>query len=257
MSNDTTLMSAPAGSMAWSRVERRIAVLLPSDPDRHFVADALRPMGHVLVEFLHLKDLAQALSKGEEFDLLLVALDGYSDAIFSGSRFLRSLIGEFAALLLIVKPEQLLQNRGIGEQALNDFVLMPCEDCELVARVFRALASQGDGGQSSFVFGRYCFDTMSRSLSVDGKRIRLPPKQFQLALYLFQHANRAHSREELFRVVWGKTYSSNPGRTIDVHIAHLRKLLMEVSCGDVTLMSIRGFGYRFFFKAQRKIKLVS
>ncbi|WP_157773893.1 winged helix-turn-helix domain-containing protein [Variovorax atrisoli] len=80
------------------------------------------------------------------------------------------------------------------------------------------------------------------------------PREFQLALYLFRHANQAHSRETIFKSVWSRGGSADLTRTIDVHIAHLRKSLMEISSGDVSLVSIRNFGYRLLLNTKHKIK---
>ncbi|WP_157773867.1 winged helix-turn-helix domain-containing protein [Variovorax atrisoli] len=237
----------PTSEAGW-----RIAVLTSSDPDRDFVTDALHQVGHAVIKFFRLKDLAQALSVGDKFDLLMVAINDRPEAILAGSKFLRSLAGDSTAFLLLVHPEQLLENRYIVASTFSDFILMPCEDCELVARVMRAHASLGMEEQNVFTFGRYTFDKMSHTLSIEGRDVRLKPRQFRLALYLFRHANRAQSREDIFRAVWGKEHSIDLTRTIDVHIAHLRKLLMEMSSGDVSLISIRGYGYRLFLNTQRK-----
>lgn len=227
---------------------RRIAVLAPSDPDRDFIVGTLRATEHFVVAFSSLKDLAQALFAEERFDLLLLALDGDPDAMLSGARFIRRLVGETAALVLLVRPEQLLANRHIVSGTFSDFLVMPCEDSELAARAARALAMREEE-QELFVFGRYVFDPMSRTLTAGGQRARLQPRQFQLALYLFRHANRAHSREEISAAVWGRKHPRDQSRAIDVHITRLRKMLMGMSAGDVSLISIRSLGYRLYLDA--------
>ncbi|QFZ83580.1 hypothetical protein GFK26_12855 [Variovorax paradoxus] len=225
---------------------QRIAVLEHSDPDRHFVASAVRAAGHEVVEFSFLRKFAQALSAGEKFDLLLLALDGSPDVVWSAAKFLRRLAGESTPLLLLMRPEQLLGDKVVTSAVADDFVLMPCEDCELVVRVFRVLAIRAEAAKEVFCFGRFEFDPVGCMVSIDGQGTRLQPRQFELALFLFRHANRAFSREELLRAVWGDPGPLGQTRTIDVHMTRLRKLLQMTGNKDVSLVSIRGFGYRLF-----------
>ncbi|PIF74809.1 DNA-binding response OmpR family regulator [Variovorax sp. 54] len=225
---------------------RRIAVLEHSDPDRHFVASAVREAGHEVIEFSLLRKFAQVLSAGEQFDLLLLALDGSPDVVWSAAKFLRRLAGESTPLLLLMRPEQLLGNKVVTSELADDFVLMPCEDCELVVRVFRVLASRAEAAKEVFCFGRFEFDPVGCTVSIDGHGTRLQPRQFELALFLFRHANRAYSREEIFRAVWGDAGPLGQTRTVDVHMTRLRKLLKMTGTKDVSLVSIRGFGYRLF-----------
>ncbi|RIX77724.1 response regulator transcription factor [Acidovorax cavernicola] len=225
---------------------RRIAVLEPSDPDRYFVASALRTAGHEVVEFSLLRKFAQSLSAGEKFDLLLLALDGSHDVIWSTARFLRRLAGGSTPLLLLMRPEQLLGSQVIAPEVADDFVLMPCEDCELVVRVLRVLATKAERENEVFRFGRFEFDPIDCTVRIDGQGTRLQPRQFELALFLFRHANRAYSRDEIFRAVWGDAGPSGQTRTVDVHMTRLRKLLKTTGTKDVSLVSIRGFGYRLF-----------
>lgn len=242
------LNSPMHAQLAPELASRRIAVLSASDPDREFVAGALRPGGHTVVEFSRFRELAQALSTGTKFDLLLAALEDNPDADLSEARFLRRLAGDCTALVLLMQPEQLLKTGHAVANVFNDFLLMPCEDCELVARVHRALASQVKADQDTLVFGRYTFDVPSGTINVEDRQVRLQPRQFQLALHLFRHANRAQSRKEIHRAIWGEENSPDQTRKVDIHISRLRKLLMAMSAGDLSLMPIRGFGYRLFLK---------
>ncbi|WP_398500616.1 winged-helix domain-containing protein [Variovorax sp.] len=232
----------PVTETATMDAQRRIAVLAPSNPDRDFIAGSLRAIDHHIVEFSSLKDLAQALFAEARFDLLLVSFDGDPETMLSDAKSIRRLIGTAAALVLLVRPEQLLANRWVVSGALNEFLVMPCEDVELVARVDRALALIPKT-QALFAFGRYVFDPARYTITAGDQCARLQPRQFQLALYLFQHANRTHSREEISMAVWRKIYARDQSRTIDVHINHLRKMLARMSASDALLISVRGFGY--------------
>jgi len=234
----------------------RIAILDGSDPERQFVSCAIRPLGHATVEFSRMKELAKALTAGERFDLMLACLDGGSDAVSSTARFLRHLCGEGAALILLLRPEQLLEHGTIAADVATDFTLMPCEDCELVARVLRIVGVPDAKGEArtpvaptALRFGRYLFQPQGRTLHVDAMRLQLQPRQFDLALFLFRHANQTCSRAQIVRSVWGRDQPLAQSRTVDVHVTRLRKLLATVSAGDVSLLAIRGFGYHLLMEA--------
>lgn len=76
---------------------------------------------------------------------------------------------------------------------------------------------------------------------IDGKRISLSPKEYELLFYLVRNRNIALSREKLITEVWGYDFYGDD-RTLDTHIKLLRKSLGPYSKFIVTL---RGMGYRF------------
>ena len=86
-----------------------------------------------------------------------------------------------------------------------------------------------------------CVDFTGRTVSVDGRRIELSPKEYELLFYLVRNRNIALEREKLITEVWGYDYYGDD-RTLDTHIKLLRSSLGEYRKFLVTL---RGVGYRF------------
>ncbi|MBS6475803.1 MAG: winged helix-turn-helix transcriptional regulator, partial [Clostridiales bacterium] len=84
-------------------------------------------------------------------------------------------------------------------------------------------------------------DESARLVYVDQQRIKLPPKQYELLVYLMRNKGLALSREQLLTHVWGYEYFGDD-RTLDTHIKLLRKELGPYADMIVTL---RGVGYRF------------
>ena len=78
-------------------------------------------------------------------------------------------------------------------------------------------------------------------MTVDGKRVEMSPKEYELLFYLVRNRNIAHDREKLITEVWGYDYYGDD-RTLDTHIKLLRSSLGEYRKFLVTL---RGVGYRF------------
>ena len=84
-------------------------------------------------------------------------------------------------------------------------------------------------------------DVTARLVFVDGKRIEMSPKEYDLFFYMLENRNVALSREKLISDVWGYDFFGDV-RTLDTHIKLLRKSLGRYAGLIVTL---RGVGYRF------------
>ena len=84
-------------------------------------------------------------------------------------------------------------------------------------------------------------DLAARIVYVDGARVELSPKEYDLLFYMLENKNIALSREKLITQVWGYDYYGDD-RTLDTHIKLLRKSLGPYAKFIVTL---RGVGYRF------------
>ena len=84
-------------------------------------------------------------------------------------------------------------------------------------------------------------DFTGRTVEVDGKRVDLSPKEYDLLFYMVSNRNIALTREKLITNVWGYDFYGDD-RTLDTHIKLLRKSLGPYSRFIVTL---RGVGYRF------------
>lgn len=84
-------------------------------------------------------------------------------------------------------------------------------------------------------------DLTARIVYVDGKRVEMSPKEYDLFFYLLRNRNVALTREKLISEVWGYDFYGD-ARTLDTHIKLLRRTLGKYSAYIVTL---RGVGYRF------------
>lgn len=81
----------------------------------------------------------------------------------------------------------------------------------------------------------------SHEMTVDGKRIDLKPKEYELLYYFMINQNLALSREQILDDVWGADYEGSD-RTVDIHVSNLRRKLG--SYGDY-IRTVTGYGYRF------------
>ena len=90
-------------------------------------------------------------------------------------------------------------------------------------------------------FGGLEINIAARTVTIDGVRADLTPKEYELLFYLVQNKNIALSRDKLLSDVWGYDFFGDD-RTIDTHIKNLRNNLGNYRDFIVTL---RGVGYKF------------
>lgn len=131
------------------------------------------------------------------------------------------------------------------ELGIDDYVTKPFSPKELMARI-NAVLARSRVGAAKAAEDEMCFDGLvinipARTVTIDGKRVELTPKEYELLFYLVQNKNLALSRDQLLRDIWGYDFFGDD-RTIDTHIKNLRNNLGKYRDHIVTL---RGVGYKF------------
>ena len=180
--------------------------------------------------------------RNERFDIIIMdimmpELDG-----FSACREIRKTC-DTPVIMLSARGEEYDRIHGF-ELGSDDYVVKPFSPRELMMRVEAILKrSSGQGRQEKDVFQQdgLAIDFTARTVSIDGERVSLSPKEYDLLFYLVKNKNIALTRERLITEVWGYDFYGDD-RTLDTHIKLLRKSLGPYSRFIVTL---RGVGYRF------------
>ena len=123
----------------------------------------------------------------------------------------------------------------------DDYLAKPFGMMEMVSRiraVLRRTAPQA--AQKSLQMGILQLDPTSHTVTVDGKRVTLTLKEYELLKLFLSAPGRVFTRDMLLEQIWGTDYMGET-RTVDVHIGTLRTKLG--SCGEY-IRTVRGVGYR-------------
>ncbi len=187
-------------------------------------------------------------------DVMLPVMDG-----FEVCRILRKEMS-IPILMLTARTEEIDKIVGL-EIGADDYITKPFSMRELLARVKahlrrvesiredHAAEREGSASQqirtvSTLTFGDLTIDENRREVSLEGKPIRMKPKEFELLLFLARNKGLALSRTLILERVWGWTYDGN-SRTVDVHVRWLREKIEPDPGSAIRIVTVRSVGYRF------------
>lgn len=183
------------------------------------------------------------ICRGKDFDLIIMdvmmpELDG-----FSACREIRK-FKTTPIIMLSARGEEYDKIHGF-ELGSDDYVVKPFSPKELMMRVHAVIKRSGGDVEGNskdvFTFENLSVDFSARIVTINGERIEMTPKEYELFFYMVKNKGIALTREKLISEVWGYDFFGDE-RTLDTHIKLLRKSLGEYSKCIVTL---RGVGYRF------------
>ena len=126
----------------------------------------------------------------------------------------------------------------------DDYVVKPPKYFELIARI-EALARRSRAAPlvELSLGAHYKIKLQNREILLDDKAVELTQKEYELAVYMFQHPGRLLSRVHLLEAIWGLQAEIDT-RTVDTHVSRLRRKLRIATTHGWEIMSIYGYGYR-------------
>lgn len=185
---------------------------------------------------------ALELCRDQNFDIVIMdvmmpELDG-----FSACKEIRK-FSNVPIIILSARGEEYDKIHGF-EFGIDDYVVKPFSPRELMMRVAAVLKRGGASVPEAKEVYTYCgltVDFTGRLVTIDGKRVDMSPREYDLFFFLVKNRGIALSREKLINEVWGYDFFGDD-RTIDTHIKQLRKILGPYS---KCISTLRGVGYRF------------
>jgi two-component system, OmpR family, alkaline phosphatase synthesis response regulator PhoP len=170
-------------------------------------------------------------------DVMLPKLDG-----FEVCRRLRAEKSPVAIIMLTARDEDIDKILGL-ELGADDYMTKPFNPRELVARIKAILrraerVSQLDA--DPIRLGDLTIDPARREVHIAGQILDVRTQEFEVLLAFASQPGRVFTREQLLQQAWGFDFYGQT-RTVDVHVAHLRKRLADSS---VTIETVTGVGYK-------------
>jgi len=171
-------------------------------------------------------------------DIMLPEMDGLEVC-----RRLRAEDHPVLILMLTARDEDIDKIVGL-ELGADDYLTKPFNPRELVARVRAMLRRvnrpRKEAEQESIHLGDLLIDAARREVRVGEDRIDLRTQEFDLLLTFAEHRGLVLTREQLLNLAWGYDYLGQT-RTVDVHVAHLRK---KIGASSVKIETVTGVGYK-------------
>ena len=170
-------------------------------------------------------------------DLMLPGEDGLSIC-----RRLRAANDQTPIIMLTARDEDIDKILGL-ELGADDYLTKPFNPRELIARV-KAILRRSDGKKQAdgkpLHRGDLTIDPVSREVSIASQILDLRTQEFDLLLTLAEQPGRVFTREQLLQLAWGFDFYGQT-RTVDVHIAHLRK---KLEGSNIKIETVTGVGYK-------------
>jgi two-component system, OmpR family, alkaline phosphatase synthesis response regulator PhoP len=177
-------------------------------------------------------------------DLMMPGMDGWEVC----RRARREGSGNVPIIILTARDDDVDKVVGL-ELGADDYVTKPFNPRELIARV-KAVLRRTQSGQTSSSYdvpatevievGNLRIDVGRREVTVDGRKVELRPKEFDLLTALARTPGVVFARDRLLSLVWGYDYLGD-SRTIDVHVTWLRD---KLAGGSAEIQTVWGVGYK-------------
>ncbi|MCM1132435.1 MAG: response regulator transcription factor [Ruminococcus flavefaciens] len=208
---------------------------------RNFVLYALNNSGFEAVGFESPSEFYKAMEEKLP-DLLLLDIMLPEEDGLSVLKKLRSvkITRKLPVILLTAKGTEFDKVTGLDSGA-DDYISKPFGIMELISRIKALLRRAYDNGDEDIIAVKNLVIYLSKhEVYLDGRKINLTLKEYELLLLLVKNKGKVFSRDELLKRVWGYDFSGE-SRTVDVHIRTLRS---KLGSGSEMIETIRGVGYK-------------
>jgi DNA-binding response OmpR family regulator len=216
-------------------------ILIADDEDRmrRLLCDFLNREGFQTLEARNGKEALNVFYQEKDLDLII--LDVMMPE-YDGWAVCREIRKESRVPLIMLTARGEESDELFGfELGADEYISKPFSLQVLMARIQALLRRSGNGFRKALVFDGMEIDESAHCVTVEGNRLDLTPKEYELLAYLAQNEGMALSRDQILNAVWDFNYYGDI-RTVDTHIKKLR--LKLGSKGDF-IQTVRGIGYRF------------
>jgi two-component system response regulator RegX3 len=182
-------------------------------------------------------------SMGADLVLLDLMLPG-----LSGNEVCRAIRAESSVPVIMVTAKDTEIDKVVGlEIGADDYVTKPYSTRELLARMKAVLRRGAEPQVAEFGVlkaGPVVMDIERHVVTVNGEKVQMPLKEFELLELLMENVNRVLTRGQIIDRVWGSNYFGDT-KTLDVHVKRIRSKIEEDPARPRHLLTVRGLGYKF------------
>lgn len=156
-------------------------------------------------------------------------------------------------IMVTAKDDEIDKVVGL-EVGADDYLTKPYSYRELLARiraVLRRAKADVPAPETSEVLraGRILMDTEAHEVRVDGKKVKMPLREFELLELFLQNPDRVLTRNQILDRIWGLNYIGDT-KTLDVHVKRIRSKIEEDPSNPTALVTVRGLGYKLVSVAE-------
>lgn len=214
----------------------------------------LEKNGYKVKSFLKGKDFLDYFERNKPdmviLDLMLPDMDGFDVCKYVKNN------SNVPVIILSARGEEFDKVFGL-ELGADDYIVKPFGVRELLARiknVFKRTDLLSKNKYPGFIKGDFYFDDIklyideeNHEIFLDGNKINLNPKEFEITALLLKNLNNLSTRKELIKIVWGENYFGDT-RTLDVHVRRLRDKMSYKVFGKKFIKTVHGIGYKLVDK---------
>ncbi len=219
-------------------MKRTILVVDDERDLREIIAFNLSRSGYTTLEAASAEEAGEIVESGVAIDRILldVMMGAQNGFEFADALRQRGVETPIIFLTALDTEDNLLKGFSLGA---DDYISKPFSIAEVQARVKAVMLRSGSEPDTTISVGDITLDIESKNVKVAGTDVQLTKTEFQLLLLMAKKPEKSFSREELLSKVWGSDVFVE-SRTVDVHIARLRK---KIEKSDLQIVSRSGYGY--------------
>ncbi|SHH03983.1 DNA-binding response regulator, OmpR family, contains REC and winged-helix (wHTH) domain [Thermosyntropha lipolytica DSM 11003] len=218
---------------------KKVLVVDDEERIRKLVGDFLKKEGFKVIEAEDGRKALEILEEDREINLVI--LDVMMPE-YDGWAVLREIRKRSRLPVVMLTARDGEEDEVFGfELGADEYISKPFSPQILTARIKAILRRMGEEDGEVKIYKGLKIDVKGRLVEVDGERVELTLKEFELLHFLVRNEGRALSREQILDAVWDINYYGDM-RTVDTHIKNLRLKLKDKG---VYIQTVRGIGYRF------------
>lgn len=222
--------------------EKRVLIAEDEKEIRNIIKEYMSMESYIVDEAADGREALELFAKNE-YDIILVDIMMPQISGWDVCRKVRE-TSEVPIIILSAKGQEYDKLRGF-ELGIDDYIVKPFSPRELLARIkviFRRNdKAKKDEDRQRYEYGQLVVVFESQNVSVDGAKIKMTPKEYDLLEYFIRNRNMVLSRDMLLDGVWGIDFMGDD-RTVDTHVKMLRESLGRYRNLVVTVW---GKGYKF------------